>query len=308
MRGTVTGFDGQETALPELVSWRLLRTAGDGCDGFEVVFPMEKGLEAILARAVGFSAFDESRQVFCGIVDDYEISLSGKGLLVSLSGRGMGGRLLDNEMPAAEYSTAYLPQILERYVHAFGVKSSAVDLPSVPLFSVPLGTNCLAVVQGFCRHAGALPPWFSSEGTLQIAKTRTSCGKTFLQEQVISAAYCNCRYGVISRQMQITAKGVVTSAVNSAFTALGGSAQKVCARTGTTLPCNYRTPQQQIEESCREEFALRMVLPGNFLAEPAQTVEVRLPALEVTGEFWVQQCQSEGGADGITCTLSLLRA
>lgn len=307
MRGTVVGYDQRKTVLPRLTGWRLLRTAGEGCDGFSVTFPMEAGLEAVLARAVGFSAFAGDVQVFCGIVDDYEISLSERGLVVTLSGRGMGGRLLDNEMPALDYSRAYLQTILERYVHAFGVKSHAVSLPSVAMFSVPMGASCMAVVEGFCRHAGALPPWFSADGTLQIAKTRSSSGKKITQRQILSAAYCNSRYGVISRQVQITAKGVVTSAENEAFVAAGGSAQKVCGRAGAMLSCSYRTPQQQIEDSRREQFALRLTLPGNFLAEPSQTVEVSLPAMEVEGHFWVQQCQSEGSGDGILCTLTLLR-
>lgn len=305
MQGKILTCENGTRTLPQLISWRLLRTDGDGCDGFTVQFAADAGTDGWLAKAVEFSAFDENRRVFHGIVDDYELQLSGQGNVCTLSGRGMAGRLLDNEVKPVEYQAAYLSVILEQYVHALGVRSNAVSLPPLNLFSVPMGTCCWNVLQGFCINAGAKPPWCDADGVVQVVKQYPASGKTFSEPQILSAHYCNCRYGVISKQLQITAEGTVLTAVNDDFAAIGGRAQKVSYKAGSTLSCNYRSPKEQIAQSKTEQFRLKLVLPGNFLAEPNTYVAVSLPSLGIAGSFRVCQCLSEGSQQGITCTLTL---
>lgn len=307
MQGKILTYDKITRTLPELLSWRLLRTDGDGCDGFAVSFVADGQTDSWLAKAVEFFAFDGSRQVFCGIVDDYELSLTGKGRICVLSGRGMAGRLLDNEAAPVEYSMAYLPVILSNYVTALGVKSNAVALPPISAFSVPLGTSYWNVLRGFCINAGAKPPWCSAEGVVQVARQFATTTKSFSEAQILSASYCNCRYGVISKQMQITADGAVMTAVNDGFAAIGGCAQKVSSKTGGTLSCNYRSPIMQIEASKMEQFRLKLEMAGSFLAEPNTWVRVSMPSLGIAGSFRVCQCASAGSAEGITCTLTLSR-
>lgn len=307
MQCKVITCDGATYSLPQLLSWQLLRTDGDGCDGFCVCFAADAKTDGWLAKAVKFSASEGNRQVFCGIVDDYELELGSQGTRCTLSGRGMAGRLLDNEVRPAEYQQAYLSMILERYVHAYGISSKAVSLPPLSLFSVPLGTSCWNVLRGFCINAGGRPPWCSADGVVQVATQYPYTGKGFTEEQLLSATYCNCRYGVISRQLHITPEGTVFTATNDAFIAIGGSAQKVRYRAGSTLSCNYRSPNAQIADSRTQQFRLKLELPGNFLAEPNTWVSATVPTLGISGNFRVCQCLSEGRGKGVTCTLILSR-
>lgn len=307
MQCKVITYDGATHSLPPLLSWQLLRTDGDGCDGFCVCFAADAKTDGWLAKAVKFSVFEGNRQVFCGIVDDYELELSDRGKRCTLSGRGMAGRLLDNEVKPAEYQQAYLPMILERYVHAYGISSKAVSLSPLSLFSVPLGTSCWNVLRGFCINAGAKPPWCSADGVVQVATKYPSTGVAFTDKQLMAASYCNCRYGVISKQLQITPEGTVFTATNDAFTAIGGNVQKVRYRAGSTLSCNYRSPAAQIAASRTQQFRLKLELAGNFLAEPNTWVTVTVSTLGISGAFRVCQCLSEGSDRGITCSLILSR-
>ncbi len=307
MVGSIVRYNGQSWRLPELLSWQLLRTDGDGCDAFTVSFAADAATDAQLAGATEFLAQEGSRQVFHGIVDDYELSYSTRGSVCTLSGRGMAGRLLDNQAEAASYASASLPQILQKYVSVLDVKASAETLPAVQDFTVPIGTNYWEVLKGFCLHAGAVTPWCGADGTVQIAKAYSNSGKTFSEGQALSIVYCNSRYGVISQMLQITTAGAVLSASNADFAAIGGRAKKVQRLSGTGLPCTHRTPAQQIAESRVQQFQLQLELAGNFLAEPNTWVTVSLPTLGISGRFRVSQCMSEGSERGVTCTLSLTR-
>ena len=94
MIGIVTDYAGKRTALPALLQWSVRLTDGDPCDSFSVRFLYEAELAEALRKAVLFEAEELGRMVFTGVVDDYEIRMDKKGLLVEMTGRGLAALLL----------------------------------------------------------------------------------------------------------------------------------------------------------------------------------------------------------------------
>ena len=108
MTGYVRTCDGRRLTLPALLQWSVRLTDGDPCDSFSVRFLYEAELSEALRKAVLFEAEELGRMVFTGVVDDYEIRMDKKGLLVEMTGRGLAALLLDNQVRAAEYVRAQL--------------------------------------------------------------------------------------------------------------------------------------------------------------------------------------------------------
>ena len=104
----LTTWDGRSCRLPTLLNWSLTYTGGVPCDSMTACCPYDASMAELLPGVTRFTALRDGAVMLRGVVDAYEVSLSGQGLLVTLEGRGMAALLMDNESEALTYGTATL--------------------------------------------------------------------------------------------------------------------------------------------------------------------------------------------------------
>lgn len=121
MTAYVTDVDQVRWALPRPVAWRLEYTAGVPCDSFWVRCVWDTGNPTRPERWVRFSAEHEGEQVFAGVVDECEVSISDRGRVLEVSGRGMAALLLDNEALGQDYLVATQMDIIRDHVSPYGI-------------------------------------------------------------------------------------------------------------------------------------------------------------------------------------------
>ena len=121
MTGYVTDWRGVRWTLPNLLSWRLEYTAGVPCDSFWLRCTWDGDNTTRPGDWVAFSAWHEGEQVFAGVVDECEVTVSGQGRVLELSGRGMAALLLDNEALGQDYGSATQADILRDHVTPYGI-------------------------------------------------------------------------------------------------------------------------------------------------------------------------------------------
>ena len=307
MTGYVTTCGGKRVALPPLLQWSVRLTDGDPCDSFSVEFPHSRDLTQTLYEAMRFTAEENGRTVFTGVVDDYTLRLDRRGLVAEMTGRGMAAVLLDNQVRAAEYVRAQLEDILNAYVRPYGITSiRACEMPPVERFVVETGYTCWQVLAGFCRHSAGVFPRFLADGTLVLEKEETGQRLRLGQTQCVRAAVTDERYGRCSQQVLVnTRTGQQTQALDREFIARGGSCVKVQGRTGNKIRATWRTAEQRVEDARRERWQAEIRVPGGFAAQPLDRVELALPEMGIEGVYTVRAAETECGADGLRCTLSL---
>lgn len=98
MKGYLLDKNGNESALPELLSWDVCHGTGEPCDYFEVKTVYSSAFLPKLAAASRFKGVSEGKTVFYGVVDEYQISIDEKGSTVSINGRSLAALLMDNEV------------------------------------------------------------------------------------------------------------------------------------------------------------------------------------------------------------------
>lgn len=307
MKAFVTDCGGSVRQLPTLLQWNIKRTDGDPCDSFSVQFPLSGGWEPILQRAVGFRGEWNGKTVFTGVVDDFELSLSHRGLLAELTGRGMAALLLDNQVRAAEYAGAQLQDILNRYVKPYGISGiQAETMPTVPRFVVETGYTCWQVLAGFCRHSAGIYPRFDENGTLILRKNSIGTARRFETGGCLSAQLIRDRYGAAAKQILVnTRTGEQHTAENSEFIRIGGKTVHVAGIAGNKIRAAWRNAEQRVEDSWRDSSILKLTVPECFAAAPGDRAEVRLPELGINGIFTVREAESLCDSTGRTCTVSL---
>ena len=170
MQGVLTCWDGRRITLPDVVRWKFQYGCGTPCDSFQLTCLWEPGEADVLAEAVGFTASQDGETVFTGVVDECERGWDSSGGTLTVAGRGMAARLLDNEALGADYQVATLEDILRDHVAPYGIPASVgAELPAVPNFSVATGSSEWQVVYEFCRYYGGIAPRFDRYGRLVIA-------------------------------------------------------------------------------------------------------------------------------------------
>ena len=306
MIGVVKSFTGAQTQLPALLQWNIKRTDAEPCDSFSVQFACRKTTLALLEQATEFQAYEAGKLVFTGIVDDFELRLGKDGAVAELTGRGMAGRLMDMQTPAAEYVSAQLEDILNAYVRPCGItKIDAEAMAPVLQYVVQTGATCYQALAGFCRHSADIFPRFLADGTLVLRKNAP--GKHVrLGSGILQAQYVRNRYGVAAEQVLInTRDGSMQRAVYEEFRAVGGTRVQYAGMTGDKIRAGFRTARQRLDDSKRDEKLLYVTAPGVFLAEPLDRVSVSVDALGIAGTFTVQEAQSGCDETGARCTLIL---
>ena len=170
MRGELLCWDGRRIRLPDAVEWRFQYGCGAPCDSFQLTCLWEPDSGNDLAEAVSFTAEENGERLFTGVVDECERGWDTAGGTLTVAGRGMAARLLDNEALGADYQVATVEDILRHHVAPYGIETvRGAELPPVPGFSVDAGSSEWQVVYEFCRYFGGIAPRFDRLGRLVLA-------------------------------------------------------------------------------------------------------------------------------------------
>ena len=279
MEAVLHGWDGSQIALPQVIQWKFQYGLGTPCDSFEVRCLWEPE-EDLLAEAVGFTADEEGQRVFTGLVDECERGWDEQGSFLTISGRGMAARLLDNEALGMDYQVATWQDILRDHVTPYGLEAApGAKLTAVPGFSVAVGSSEWQVVYEFCRYYGGITPRFDRLGRLVVTPWETG-EKLVLSEDtgVTALTLRDQRYGVLSQILvRDRTTGAVQTVENEDFARRGGRCRRVLTMPGKS---SYQTMRYsgsyQLERSAEELRQLELELLGAFAAWPGELVEVHL--------------------------------
>ena len=301
----IVNIGGQSMALPELLTYRLLRTDGDSADSFEVSFPTSRSLLPYLRKNREFLCKDGDEICFRGVIDEIE-TVYDMAFTTTLCGRGMAAKLMDNQVEGAEFYTLDLDTVLERYVKPYGITSISRQGSTgrLQLVSIGAGCSCYRILQGFCLHAGVPKPRFLADGTLLISAGGASYA--IGEDAILSARWRLCRYGVISQQtvLDLTAARA-RSAQAPDLAALGVQSRQVATRSGPFTQLTERTAQQRLAAARKSLDTLELVLPGHHPAQPGDTVTVSLPAMGIAGQYTVCEVCRQFDGEAETTQLRL---
>lgn len=289
MKGRLTCWDGREIDLPDVTGWQFQYGRGTPCDSFLLTCLWEPGEEDLLAEAVSFTAVENGQTVFTGVVDECERGWNEKGGFLTVSGRSMAARLLDNEALGMEYQTATWQDILRDHVAPYGIQAlPGVSLPVVPGFVVDTGSSEWQVVYEFCRYYGGVTPRFDRLGRLDARPWPEGLRLRIGAEGAITALTLrDQRYGVLS---QILVRDRTTEAVqrveNAEFAQRGGLCRRVLTMPGrSTYQAMRYSGDYQLARSGEELRQVELELPGAFLAWPGDLVELN-PRYPVAEGIW----------------------
>ena len=260
-----------------------------------------------LDDAVFFQIVYNGKTAFYGIVDEYEVNISTRGITVLLTGRGMGGRMIDRRNESAEYSACTIGYMLRNYVLPCGVTAAVCDdMPAVYGYSVSVNTSCLVALEGFTRRSASIAPRFNREGRLVLSKNRGDRFKLNLD----GCAECTLRgrrYGVLSEVKIVTADGVKAVAQNEPFIEKGGFASAVVTVPRKTSDDMIRyTGKYQIESSQKDVYSLEITLPELFCAYPMDIFEID-SAFCQKGDYRVTETCCFGGENGVGTVIKLVK-
>ena len=309
MTGRLIGYDGREYALPALLEWTLNYGTGTPCDSFEVRCPWGSGLDGALSDAVEFVAQEDGETVFRGVVDEYEWSCGSGGSTLLVSGRGMAGRLLDNEAEPADYQTATLGDILRDHVTPYGIQTAeGASLPAVPSFSVESGSSEWQVLYNFARYYGGVEPSFDRQGILHL--TPWQDGKRLVLDNsaaVEEIRWTERRYGVLSEVLvRDRTTQSVQRVVNQSVLDRGGMCRRVLTMPGRSSYQAMRySGRFQLEQSAAQRLRLELTLAGRAEAWPGDLAELNLERYGLSGVWRVLSTGHSGGGQGLRTTLEL---
>jgi hypothetical protein len=283
-------FKGNSFELPIIIEWSFTHGLGIPCDCFEISFLYDKSMAGILENALRFKAVHEGETVFFGVVDEFEISISCKGSLAAVRGRGLSALLLDNEVEAAQYFSAGLELILDRYVYAFGINQVKVNVnPKNMALTVASGASAYRVLEDFLWFGASAKPHFSKDGVLILGDgsgRRLAVGK----DCAVSAYEMKRRrYGVISEVLvRNKVLGNVATVRNESFFEKGGRCRRVInVPRNTRFDAMRMTGEYQIRASEEKALAIKLFLPSLFAAFPEDIIELTDSPLGADGVYKV---------------------
>ena len=300
MTAYVTDAKQVRWALPRPVAWRLEYTAGVPCDSFWLRCVWDENNTTRPEDWVGFTAEYQGERVFTGVVDECEVSVTGQGRLLELSGRGMAALLLDNEALGQDYQVATQLDIIRDHVKPYGISvASKGKLPPVSQFSVSTGSSEWSVVYEFARYYGGVAPRFDREGRLVLTGWDDS-EERVVDDSVplISLVRRDKRYGVLS-QVMIRDRwgGTAETVTNKKFAAAGGRARRIITLPAKNAYKSMRySGQFQLDKSASELFRMEVTIGQPFCAWPGDLVTVRRKGLDWNGQY--RAVQVTVGMDG----------
>lgn len=278
----LTTWDGKAYRLPILLSWTLTYTAGVPCDSMTACCPYDDSMADVLPAATRFTASQDGVIMLRGIIDAYEITLSGQGLLVTLEGRGMAALLMDNESEALTYGTATLEDILGNHVSPYGISCEPESSLSGANYAVVSGSSQWKALRGFTHRYGGFDPYFTRDGRLVI-KPLWGSGRTLQADKntpLRSLRRREQRYGVISEMLiQDKVQGISHRVVNEAFAQKGGCRRHVLYMPRSTADERRYTGEYQIAQSALDQLEITLEVPLPFAAFPGDRLHLALEQL-----------------------------
>lgn len=308
MRAVIETCGGAGYELPQLLQWEIGLTGGVPCDSFSVSCLYQREMQAILPQASRFCAEHEGKQVFCGVVDEYVIAENQHGRLLTLNGRGMAALLVDNESEAVSYESADLREIFRNHAEPYGFSCREIGALRGTQYRVDSGSSQWKALSRFTEYYGGFSPRFTPLGELILAKGAE--GKMLCIDRstpVLALSYGAKRYGVVSEVLvKDKVRGTELLVENQELKKKGGSCRRVIymPRKSSFSAMRY-TGEYQIMKSKEEQLEIELQLPGAFLAEPGDVVELQRDDLGLAGMYRVKEAESRGGAEGEFCTLLL---
>lgn len=295
-------WDGTHFRLPALVAWRFEYTAGVPCDSFFIRCLWEAGMEQVLSDAVELTAQENGETVFRGVVDEFETCWDGDGSVLTLSGRGMAARLLDNEAEGADYLTATAEDILRDHVLPYGVEIGAKgSLPAVSNFSVSSGSSEWSVLYEFARYYGGVTPWFDRAGRLHLAPWGDGAVRVVSDGAAVTEfSYREKRYGVLSEILvRDKTRFAVERVENGRFAAKGGKCRRVMTMPGRTAFQAMRySGTFQLRRSEAEWIRAEATIPQLFFAWPGDLVKLERNGFGKNGVYRVLEAVVSGDERG----------
>lgn len=310
MTAYITGYDGTVYTLPSLTGWTFKYTADGTADGFEIVLEHDTEVIKALADAVRFSARENGETVFTGIVDEYEAEASENGCSITVSGRGVGGILLDNEAESGQYLNCSLNDIIREHVEPYGITDIKADkMGSLKNFTVKSGQSEWKVLTEFCRWAGDEIPRFSKDGQLVISDKESGTVVLGMTNGVCSARIREKRYGVVS---EVIVKGntnrVRTTVKNEEFIRRGGKCRRIISVPNkTSYDARKYTGEYIIEESEKNSFLVVLGFAEPFAAFAGDKAKVSLPEMGIEEELNIVEAVTWADGTGCGTELTMVR-
>lgn len=309
MTGYLLTHEGKKLALPPLTGWRLIRTGTVPCDSFEGTCLWEGGVDKSLEECCRLMVEEDGQRRFTGVLDECELSWKEKGSTLTVSGRGLAALLLDNESPGRDYQAATLSDILREHVEPYGIRVSKVGkLPTVPNFSTATGSSQWQVLYSFAKYHGGMEPRFDVYGALTVGgKEGGRTLKLTDSDGPIELTWRDKRYGVYS-EILVRDRGSMREqrVSNKEFVAQGGACQRVMTMPGKSAYEAMRySGEYQLRESYAKRFRLGVTLPGSYVCEPGDRVEIDLKRPGIQGLWRVLETESvlDPKGQGVTLTL-----
>ena len=306
----VETYDSGCYQLPMLLRWDLELTGGVPCDSLSVTCLYDKGMAGVLPRATRFTAAWGGETMLRGVVDAYEISMSERGLLATVEGRGMAALLLDNESEAVTYERATLGEVLGGHVSPYGISVGRRQDVSGDGYVVTSGSSQWKALQGFTRRFGGFDPYFTREGVL-VAGRLWGSGQTLRLDAstpILSLRKREERYGVLSEVLiQDKIQGIDHPVVNEPFSQRGGRRRHVLYMPRSSADARRYTGEYQIAQSALEQLEIEAELPFPFAAFPGDRAELQLPRLQLAGTSEVvrARCRLDGEGERTNLVLSV---
>ncbi len=310
MIGQIETCGGERYTLPVLYRWELRYTGGVPCDSFSLRCAYEAEMADVLCRAVRFTATENKKTVFRGVIDEYSAVCDEKGRWLEINGRGLAALLLDNEAEALNYQRATMGEILGNHVQPYGIRCAGQDELAGENYRVESGSSEWKAVSSFTHYYGGFWPFFTKTGEMIVQRERqrrmlTLDGRT----PVTALQYRDRRYGVVSEAVMINRKTRARVSVkNEAFARRGGRCRRICYLPANTSYRKVRyTGEYQIERSKEGSEELTATILGAYDADAGDLVQVDNSNLGVKGRFTVREVVRRFGADGETTTLRMQR-
>ena len=299
MTGYITTANGDVWRLPALLEWEILRTDGDGCDSARVISHYEPARLEVLKKATRLRLEKDGKTEFFGVVDEFTAGAGSNGRRLEISARGLMALMLDSQLRSAEFASFGEKDAISRLATPFGItKVVSGGLGNLRNFSWESAATPWQVLSGYCRHAGGIRPRFTADGTLVLKREEKPLWLLTDACAYTEARLRYRRYGVVTRQIVVSAGGAVETAENEAARELALDTQKVAVRTGKTLKASWRTGQQRVEDSLDKAASLTVTIPGLFAGEPGDRVRVNLPKAGFAGDMKLRSmkkvCSSRG--------------
>ena len=309
MQGVLTCWDGRRITLPDVVRWKFQYGCGTPCDSFQLTCLWEPDSGNDLTEAVSFTAEENGERLFTGVVDECERGWDSSGGTLTVAGRGMAARLLDNEALGQDYGTATLEDILRDHVAPYGIElAGEASLPAVSPFSVPTGSSEWAVLYEFAQYCGGVCPRFDRAGRL-VLEGWTEVENLAISDAtpVTSLTVRDRRYGVLS---QILVRDRVRQTVEQVeatdFLRMGGRCRRVMTMPGRSSYQAMRySGQFQLDRSAAELVRMEAVVPVLFYGKPGDLVRIQRSDWDRNGSWRVVEASVQADEAGGRTRLEL---